>query len=122
MTEQLKELIGLIRARLTAAGFMEIGSASNLSDQAEFVNPGEFPMPSKENGYSVFKSGKTIRIQVCGTHNSKIEPVSVYLAALTWDGSSTVSSKCFETKISWKLSDKRKLKLINEVLDFYKNI
>jgi hypothetical protein len=34
MTEQLKELIGLIRVRLNDAGFMEISSA------------GKFPRPS----------------------------------------------------------------------------
>lgn len=122
MTEQLKELISLIKARLGDAGFTEINPASDLSDQAEFVNLGEFPMPSKENNYSVFKSGKTIRFQVCRTHNDRIEPTSVYLAALTWAGSSTVCDSCLETKISWKFSDRKKLKLIDEILDFYQNI
>lgn len=121
MTEQLKELIGSIKARLNAAGFTEIDSASNSSEQAEFVNLGEFPAPSKENGYSVFKRGKTIRLQVCGTHNDRLEPTSVYLAALTWDNSSTVRDRCFETKISWKFSAKKRSKLISDVLDFYKN-
>lgn len=113
MTDELRSLMNEISAELQMVGFTKI-SAIDRRDQLTFADVGKY------DPATVHKSGKTIDVEVCGTHNEKIEPVSVYVRSLTWDHNSTVSKRCKDVKISWKFSEKKKKRLLNEIIEHYR--
>lgn len=102
-----------ICVELQNAGFAKISSADRR-DHLTFIDAGKY------DSATVRKEGRTIDVDVCGTHNEKIEPVSVYARSLAWKHNSTVYGQCFDVKISWKFSEKKRKRLLSEVIEHYK--
>lgn len=109
MTDELRGLINELSRKLIAEGFEMLPNGYHY--QASFVEPGA------ELSY---KDGKTIQIDVCGTHNEKVEPVSVYVRSLRWKNSSTVGKECLNVRISWKFSAKKRDTLLSEVIAHFR--
>lgn len=113
MTAELRALIDYIGARLEGEGLTRI-SAIDRKDRLTFADA------SKYDPATVHKAGKTIDVEVCGTHNERIEPVSVYVRSLVWDHNSTVGKRCGVVKISWRFSEKKRERLLNEIIEHYR--
>lgn len=112
MTDELRALMNEICAELQSAGFTKIPPADRR-DHLTFIDT------EKYDSATVHKEGRTIDVDVCGTHNEKIEPVSVYVRSLAWSHNSTIYEQCLDVKISWKFSEKKRKRLLDEVIKHY---
>lgn len=117
MTSQLGLLFEYVNKKLIGAGFVRI--SSHYDGQWNYTD-GKF----MENHFekSVYKKGTSISLEICSTHNSKIEPTSVYLRALKWKDNSTCGKECLTVKISWKDSHKKRDALIEQIISHYKSV
>lgn len=117
MTHQLSLLFEYIDKKLVNAGFTRISSRYDC--QWNYTD-GKFMENHLEK--SVYKNGMSVSLEICPTHNSKIEPVSIYLRALKWKDNSTCGKDCSVVRISWKDSRKKRDQLIDQIISHYKNV
>ena len=113
MTNELSALMNEMYVELQNAGFTKI-SAADRRDHLTFIDA------EKYDSATVHREGRTIDVDVCGTHNEKIEPVSVYVRSLAWSHNSTVYRQCMGVKISWKFSEKKRKNLLRAVIEHYR--